>query len=96
MQSFKKKVLSLVTHGIEPLEVGIRNFKHYDLDVELLAIDRMYQCVGCEMFKQEPISFLRVEDKNIPELSEMFCDECGCTLSYKTRQSIEKCDKWQE
>jgi len=96
MQSFKKKVLSLVTHGIEPLEVGIRNFKHYDLDVELLAIDRMYHCAGCEFFVDEPIDFLKVTDKNIPELSEKMCDICGCTLSYKTRQSIEKCSKWQE
>ena len=40
MQNFKKKVLSLVSNGIEPLEVGIRNFKHPDLDVELLANER--------------------------------------------------------
>ena len=96
MQSFKKKALSLVSNGIEPLEVGIRNFKHPDLDVELLANERAKTCVGCEMFVKEPIEFLRVEDKVIPEISNKMCDECGCTLSYKLRQSITKCDKWQE
>lgn len=96
MQSFKKKIVSLVTNGIEPIEVGIANFKHINLDIELLAIERLKTCSGCEFFIEEPISFLRVEDKNIPELSNMMCDECGCTLSYKTRQSITKCAKWLE
>jgi hypothetical protein len=96
MQSFKKKIVSLVSNGIEPLEEGMRNFKHNILDVELLAFDRAKECTMCEFYVDEPISFLKVKDKNIPELSEKMCDICGCTLSYKTRQSIEKCSKWQE
>jgi len=96
MQSFKKKMLSLMTNGLEPLEIGMRNFKHVDIDVELLAMDRAKECTGCEMFVDEPIDFLRVEDKNIPELSNKMCDECGCTLSYKLRQSKTKCKKWQD
>jgi hypothetical protein len=96
MQSFKKKIVSLVNNGLEPLEIGIRNFKNIDIDVELLACDRAKKCTGCEMFTDEPIDFLRVVDKNIPELSNKMCDECGCTLSYKLRQSKNKCDKWLE
>lgn len=96
MQSFKKKVVSLLKNGLEPLEIGMRNFKHTDLDVELLAIERLEICKGCEFFGKEPIDFLRVEDKNIPELSKKMCDECGCTLSYKLRQSKTKCIKWQK
>ena len=96
MQSFKKKIVSLVTNGIEPLEEGLYNFKHPNINVERLAEDRKNTCIGCEFYIEEPIKFLRVQDKIIPELSNMYCDECGCTLSYKLRQSITKCDKWQE
>lgn len=96
MQSFKKKISSLIEHGTDGLEEGMRNFKHYDKEVEQLAASRKDTCVGCPFFIDEPISFLRVEDLLIPELSNKMCGECGCTLSYKLRQSINKCDKWQE
>lgn len=96
MQSFKKKIVSLVTNGIEPLEVGMHNFRNPVLEIERLAENRMNECSGCEFFQTEPISFLRVEDKNIVELSNKMCNECGCTLSYKLRQSITKCKNWSE
>lgn len=96
MQSFKKKIVSLVKNGIEPLNTGYDNFKHPNIDVELLAKERKETCIKCPMFKTEPIPMLRVEDKNIPELSNMFCDMCGCTLSYKLRQSIDTCNKWEK
>ena len=96
MQSFKKKIVSLVSNGIEPLEEGMRNFRNPVLEIERLAENRMNECLVCDFFQPEPISFLRVKDKRITELSNMMCDECGCTLSYKLRQSIEKCSKWQE
>jgi len=96
MQSFKKKIVTLMNVGVDPLMEGMHNFKHYDIDIELLAMDRAKECIGCEMFIDEPIDFLRVIDKNIPELSNKMCDECGCTLSYKLRQSISKCSKWLE
>lgn len=96
MQSFKKKIASLVKHGIDPIQEGINNFNHPILEVEGLAEDRKDTCMGCEFYVDEPISFLRVEDKRIPELSNKMCDSCGCTLSYKLRQSIDKCGKWQE
>lgn len=96
MQSFKKKIVSLIEHGTDGLEAGMRNFKHYDKEVEQLAELRKNECLGCPFFINEPISFLRVVDKRIPELSNNMCDECGCTLSYKLRQSINKCSKWQK
>jgi len=96
MQSFKKKIVSLVTNGIEPLEVGMHNFRNPVLEIERLAENRMNECLGCEFFQPEPISFLRVEDKRITELSNMYCEECGCTSSYKLRQSITKCKNWSE
>lgn len=96
MRSLKKKIVSLVSNGLEPLEEGINNFKHPNVDVELLAKERKETCVGCPMYKKEPIPMFRVIDKNIPELSNIFCDLCGCTLSYKLRQSLDKCNKWQK
>jgi len=96
MQSFKKKIVSLGTNGLEPLEVGMHNFRNPILEIERLAESRKDQCLGCEFYVDEPIKFLRVEDKNIVELSNKMCDDCGCTLSYKLRQSIIKCKKWTE
>lgn len=94
MRSFKKKIVSLVKNGIEPLNTGYNNFKHPNIDVEILANERKETCVKCPMFVDEPIEFLKVIDNAIPELSNKMCDLCACTLSYKLRQSNNKCDKW--
>lgn len=96
MQSFKKKIVSLIDNGTDGLEQGLYNFKHPVLEVERLAETRKDECVGCEFYVDEPISFLRVNDKRITELSNKMCDDCGCTLSYKLRQSINKCKNWSE
>lgn len=93
MRSLKKKIVSLVSNGLEPLEEGVNNFNHPNVDVELLARERKETCVSCPMYVDEPISFLRIVDV-IPELSNKMCDFCGCTLSYKLRQSLEKCNRW--
>lgn len=95
MRSLKKKLLSLAKHGIDPISEGINNFVHQNIDVELLAKERKDICLKCPMYVEEPISFLRIEDKSIPELSNKMCDICGCTLSYKLRQSKDICNKWQ-
>ncbi|MNY58712.1 hypothetical protein D3C86_1950810 [compost metagenome] len=44
----------------------------------------------------EPIEELRIEDKEIPEISNRCCGECGCALPYLTRQNEETCKlkKW--
>lgn len=96
MQSFKKKIVSLISNGIEPLKEGMNNFNNPDLGIELLAEERKNACIGCDFYAEEPISFLKVSEERIPELSNMICDECGCTLSYKLRQSQTKCKKWQK
>jgi len=96
MQSFSKKIKSLVKEGLQPLEEGVLNFHNQVKEVEFTALKRSKICQGCIFFEDDPISFLRVEDKTLPLLSDKMCGECGCTLSYKLRQSKTKCNKWQE
>lgn len=91
MQSFKKKIVSLVSSGLDPYIEGKRNFENPIQEMEDLAKERLKDC-NCLV--TEPIDFLRVSEERIPELSNMMCDECGCTASYKFRQSIKKCEKW--
>jgi hypothetical protein len=96
MQSFSKKIKTLLDVGIDPYLSGKENFNSPIKEVEDLALERLFDCLDCLSFIDEPISFLKVKDKNIPDFSGKMCDECGCTLSYKVRQSISKCNKWQK
>ncbi len=96
MQGFKKKILSLKNNGIDPLMEGYLNFTNPIEEVELLAIERYKACSTCDYLIDEPCGFLKVKDNRIPFLSKKMCDLCGCTSSYKLRQSIIKCEKWQD
>lgn len=89
------KVKTLIEDGIDPYLEGKHNFYNPTNETESLAKERYETCKGCRYFKLEPIPFLRVEDKRMPELSNMSCGLCGCIESYKLRQSIKKCKKWQ-
>lgn len=96
MRSFKKKITTLLNVGIDPYKEGKGNFDNPVIEVEELAKQRLLDCINCPNFVEEPIDFLRVKDKTIKELSNKMCDLCGCTLPYKIRQSIEKCELWKE
>lgn len=74
---------------------GVYNFKTKNAKAKIIAEKRLLEnCLSCPHFIEEPIDFLRVTDTEIPELSNMMCNDCGCVLSYKTRQSIDKCKLW--
>lgn len=96
MRSFSKKVGSILTNGIEPISEGIKNYSNPIPEIESIARERLDICTGCPMFKTEPIPFLRVSDERLPEASDKFCDDCGCTLPYKLRQSLSVCKKWEK
>jgi len=96
MQSFKKKIVSLAKNGIEPLQAGMHYFHSPNKDVEILAKIRSATCGNCPEYVDEPIDFLKVNDVRIESLSNKMCNDCGCTLSYKLRQSISKCKLWGE
>ena len=96
MGSIFKKIKSLAKHGIEPLEVGMMNYKREDIDIDLKAIERSKECVMCVNYVDEPIDFLSIEDKRIESLSKKMCDDCGCALPYLLRQDIKICKLWNE
>lgn len=78
------------------IAIGIKNFKFAKSEVEELAKKRADKAKNCENFKDEPIDFLKVKDKRIPELSGKYCVNCGCVASFKFRQNISKCECWEE
>lgn len=94
MRSFSKKIITLAKDGFAPVQEGVHNFHNPTQEIEELAKERSLTCEGCPLFKKEPVSFLQVEDERIGVLSNMYCEECGCTLPYKTRQSKTICSKW--
>lgn len=94
MRSISKKVGSILENGVEPIDKGIHNFNNPNTETETLAAERAKICSSCPENVKEPVPFLRVTDKLIPELSKRMCNACGCTLSYKLRQSITVCEKW--
>lgn len=73
---------------------GVENFNNPITEIEELATVRSQICATCPHMKDEEIRMLQVEDSRLPQLSNKKCDLCGCILSYKTRQLIDKCKKW--
>lgn len=54
-------------------------------------------CSGCEFNVTDPVEDMRETDSQIPAASDKMCSHCGgCVLSYKLRQSVKKCEFWDE
>lgn len=96
LKSIVKKSKTIAKKGLEPYEVGKRNFENPTPCIEKLAKQRAETCKGCEFFKPEPIKQFQVNDNRIPELSKMYCEDCGCISSYKLRQDLDVCERWPE
>ncbi|WP_295676122.1 hypothetical protein [uncultured Empedobacter sp.] len=73
---------------------GVTNFNNPSEEIEELSKIRTQTCVTCPYFVDEEIKMLQISDSLQPQLSGKKCGECGCILSYKTRQLIDKCSKW--
>ncbi len=95
MHSIFKKGKSILKHGLEPYEVGKENYRLNLPGVEKKALERFNVCSGCDDLEDEPIDFLKVEDR-IKEASNKMCGQCGCTETYLLRQDIKICKKWSE
>ena len=94
INSILAKGKTLLKEGLEPVEEGIHNFNNISTDIEKEAKRRINICIGCPMYAKEPVDFLAIKDERIPEASEMYCGDCGCTLPYKIRQTKKLCSKW--
>lgn len=96
IELYMSKIKTIFKEGIktvaEAYAEGKYNFEHPTPEIELLAKQRLKGFKGLE---REPISFLRVKDERIPELSEMMVSSCGCCAPYKFRQNIIKDEQWQ-
>ncbi|BAP30138.1 uncharacterized protein CHSO_1101 [Chryseobacterium sp. StRB126] len=96
-ESLKKQEDVNIIRDTKAIAAGIANFKTNNETAKRYAIERFEKhCKSCKFSIEEPIAELRVEDKHIPELSGKTCGECGCILSYKLRQSVKKCSRWEQ
>lgn len=91
-----KKIVKGLAKGLDPFKEGRNNFKRPNEETEALAKERIKTCVNCVHYEDETVDLFKVNDKRIPEATEKYCGDCGCILSYKIRQNIETCDKWQK
>lgn len=96
IKSAFKKAKSITANGLDPIVEGMGNFENINEAAEVLAEERAMTCISCPKFQIEPIESFRIIDERIPELSNMFCDACGCTSSYKLRQSLIICPLWSK
>ena len=96
MGRINKAVKTIIKSGIDPFLDGKKNFENQSEEMEELARKRLQTCLECVHFKDEPIEVFKVKDENLPEASGKYCEDCGCVLSFKLRQSIQPCEKWQE
>lgn len=96
-ESLKKQESVNIINDTLAIAAGIKNFKTNNETARRYAIERFENhCKSCKFSIEEPIPELRVVDKQMPELSGKTCGDCGCILSYKLRQSVKKCSRWEQ
>lgn len=93
INSIAKKVRTLASSGLTPLEVGHANYLLNDPVIEDLAW-RRYE-VSFKCIEHEPIEWLSVIDERIPVLNRMMVSKCGCAAPYFFRQNIDILDEWK-
>lgn len=85
-----------IQRDIKAIISGMTNFYCHSQKANEKAKYRLENfCSGCIHFTDDPIEDEKVKDKDIPELSGKICSACGCTSSYKLRQSIKPCEFWK-
>lgn len=96
-ESLKRQEKINIIRDTKAVAIGIKNFNFPYKKAEELAVKRLEnKCKGCNFNILEPIEELRVTDTRIPDLTNRTCGQCGCVLSYKLRQSVKKCSKWEQ
>jgi len=85
-----------IVKDIKAIISGMSNFFIRSRKFNQVANQRLKDhCSGCAYFITDPVEDEKVKDKDIPGLSGKICSLCGCTSSYKLRQSIKKCEFWK-
>ena len=72
---------------------------YFKLGANLKLAKQRYQdhCKDCKYNVIDPVEDMREQDKQIPGISGKMCSHCGgCVLAYKIRQSVIKCEFWDE
>lgn len=97
IKSIKEKASTISENGIvgvKAIKEGFDNYNNPTKETELLAKERLKECLKCEFYEEEESDLLKIEDTLMIELDSMKCGHCSCALTYKLRQSILKCNKW--
>lgn len=94
MGSISKKAKSILQNGIAPIIEGMDNYANPKPEIEALAKERLKTCRGCEFYADEPIPLFAIKDHTLAGANKKFCDNCGCALPYKLRQTQKPCEKW--
>ena len=85
-----------VAKDIKAIISGMTNFYCRSGSAKKIAEERLKNhCSACAYFISDPVESEKVTDRDLPELSGKICSLCGCTSSYKLRQSIKKCEFWK-
>jgi len=96
-ESLKNQEEINLLRDTKAIAIGMKNFRFLNNKVEQLAMERLENsCKSCKFNIEEPIEELRVTDTRISDLTNRTCGDCGCVLSYKLRQSVKKCSKWEQ
>lgn len=83
--------------GFDPIIEGRDSYKMNIPEIESEATRRAGICASCEFRKPEPIILFRIPDTRIETNHNHFCnDDCGCALTYLTRQDSKICHKWKK
>ena len=94
--SLKKEQDPDVIKDIKAIISGMTHFYISSKEYNQIANTRLESnCKGCAYFISDPVESEKVIDKDIPKLSGKICSLCGCTSSYKLRQSIKPCKFWK-
>ena len=89
-----KKIITLAKTGGKGVATGAKNYLNPVENIETLARERAYVCASCDYFQDEPVDFLAIPDNRILILNKKYCEDCGCALPLKTRQSEIICKHW--
>lgn len=96
LKSITNKFKSGAKSGLKKTELARQMGKYFcenpNPEIERIAKKRYQKCK--DLVIDEPVEFLKIEDKHVPEWSGKIFKDCGCPISYKLRQTIINCKCW--